>query len=301
MSYMDLQFPWYQNGIKTVVPSGKISLRQFINSVVSPKPHIKQAFIDIQKAAERGDLKEKDRLKQENLFFVTPSVDLKYRNYDSIKNFLPLAVLEYDKIEYPRELKHYIFHSFDSCIFAFLSPSKTGCKFIFLLEKAPESVEEYKEYYFGIAHQLDKFVGFDPCNANVTLPLFCSWDEQALYREDAVGSSLRGYKENAFDPNQTVDFTPPEDIDPKIEQKVVEKIQFLINRIDDNAHPQLLGISFLCGGWCGASYIGEELAYDTLIAAVEDNDYMSKNTQGYKRTAKQMFFKGLDYPAEFKE
>lgn len=299
MNYLDITFPYYQNGIKTVVPSGEISLRQFIETIKNPKEKVRKAFIDIQEAANSGNIKLKDELKQKNLFFTTPSVKLEYRNYDSIQEFLPLAVLEYDKITYPEELRDYIFENFKSCIFAFVSPSKTGCKFIFLIEK-PTSVADYKDLYFGIARDLDKFKGFDISNQNPTLPLFNSWDENALFRGDAITSTVRGYKENAFDVDAEIDFEIPENIDPVTEKRVVRKIDFLIDKIEDNAHPQILGLAFLISGFSAANYIGEELAFDTMNEAIERNEYMSKDVRGYLRTAKQMFIKGLDYPAEFK-
>lgn len=299
-NYTQLTFPYFQKGIETVVPSGNIRLDQFIEAVKNPKPKMKQAFLDIQAAAEKGDLKLKDKLKQENLFFTTPSVKLNYRNYASIEEFLPFAVFEYDKILYAEELKKYVFRRFKSCIFAFLSPSKTGCKFIFYIE-TPTSVKDYKELYFGLAHELDKFKGFDISNERCVLPLFNSWDENALFRGDAVKSTKRGFKTNAFDIDKPIDFEIPEDVDPKVEEKVLKKIDFLIDKIQDNAHPQLVGVCFLIGGWAGANFIGEEIAYDAMNEAIERNGYMSKNTSGYLTTGRQMFLKGVGQPAEFKD
>lgn len=292
-NYLDLTFPYFQKGIKTVVPSGEVSLRQFINATINPKPKMKQAFLDIQKAAEVGDLELKDKLKSENLFFTTPSVRLQYRNYDSIKEFLPFAVLEYDKIEYAEVLRDYIFDSFQSCIFAFSSPSKTGCKFLFLLEKCPESVEEYKEYYFGIAYHLDKFVGLDISNERCVLPLFNSWDESARFREDAVGSSWRGYKENAFE-EPDVEIEPKGEYTEKERKECIKLIENLIDRIEDNGHGQVLSASFIAGGLC--SYYGLNELFDVLQERIRDNNYLSKGTNGYLKTASQLYNKGLRYP-----
>lgn len=292
-SYLDLTFPYFQKGIHTVVPSGEVSLRQFIEAIRNPKPKMKKAFLEIQKAAEEGNLKLKDELKSKNLFFTTPSVKLSYRNYDSIEKFLPFAVLEYDKIEYAEELRDYIFDSFKSCIFAFSSPSKTGCKFIFLLEKAPESVEEYKEYYFGIAHHLDVFKGLDISNERCVLPLFNSWDENARFRENAIGSSWRGYKENRFE-------EPDTEIEPKGEyteeerRECVNLIENLIDRIEDNGHGQVLSASFIAGGL--SSYYGLEELFNVLQERIRANSYLSKGTNGYLKTASQLYNKGLRYP-----
>jgi len=301
MSYLDIKFQWYNAGIKSTKPQGDISLLQFINSVKTPKKSLLKAFKDISEAAHRGDKKLKDELKQQFLFFVTPSIRVKnYRRYNEIEEFLPFCVLEYDGIENSDVLRDYIFEKQPSCIFAFSSPSKTGCKFVFLIKK-PISVEHYKELYYGIAHQLDKFVKLDLSNRNAVLPLFVSYDPDAKYREDAVESTLRGYCEGSYDANKAIDFDIPESVDEKVELEVVDKIEFLVGRIFENAHPQILGISFLVGGWAASNYIGQELAFDTLIAAVENNDYMSKNTEGYRLTAKTMFQKGLNHPAEYKK
>lgn len=300
MTYLDIKFPWFQNGIKTIKPSGLISLQQFINAIISPKPEMIEAFNLIEAAAKAGNKEEKDRLKTEKLFFTCPSVIVDpIRNYDSIKEFTNLCVLEYDNIEYAEELRDYIFEKQKSCIFAFVSPSKTGAKFIFYIEK-PTSIEHYKQLFFGIAADLDKFKNLDLSNERCTQPLFNSYDPNAKFREDAVMSTKRGYKTNAFDADKEIDFDFPQEVDEKIEKKVINSIHFLIDRIIDNAHPQLLGTAFLIGGWSAANYIHQEVAYDTLMDAIEQNDYMSKNIKGYQLTAKQMFAKGLNHPAEFK-
>lgn len=293
MNYTELKFPWFQKGIKTVVPSGEISLRQFVNAIIKPKEKVRQAFIDIREAAEKGDIKLKDQLKQDNLFFTTPSVNLKYRNYDRIESFLPFVVLEYDKIEYAEELRDYIFDKFKSCIFAFNSPSKTGCKFIFLLEKCPESVEEYKQYYFGIAHHLDKFKGFDVSNERCVLPLFNSWDPNAKFREDAVGSSLRGYKTNSVVVPET-DIEPKGEYTDKERKDCISLIENLIDRIEDNGHNQVLSTSFIAGGL--SSYYGLEELWDVLNDRIIGNNYLSKGTEGYLKTASQMYTKGCHLP-----
>jgi len=206
LDYSQIQFQWYNNGIKTIRPSGLISLEQFVNAVISPKPDMIEAFELIQKAGAEGNKAEKDRLKTEKLFFTTPSVIVDpIRNYESIKSFLPFAVFEYDGIPHAKELRDYIFEKQKSCIFAFCSPSLTGCKFLFYID-TPKSVLHYKQLYFGIAHELDKFIKLDISNERCVLPLFNSYDPEAKFRKDAIPSLRRGYKENAFDEDKVIDF-----------------------------------------------------------------------------------------------
>lgn len=293
-SYLDITFPWFKRGIKTVVPSGEISLRQFIEATINPKPAMKTAFLEIQKAAEEGNLELKDQLKQDNLFFTTPSVKLKYRNYDSIESFNPLIVIEYDKIPYASELRDYIFEKKKSCIFAFNSPSKTGCKFIFLID-TPTSIKSYKELYFGIAAELDVFKGLDISNERSVLPLFNSWDEDAKFREDAIPSTLKGYKENAFVPFEG-DFEVKGEYTEEEKEECFRLISHLINRIEDNGHNQVISASFLGGGLVAHYGIEESEMWGLIEDLIRDNDYLSKGTNGYLKTAQTMFNKGLLNP-----
>lgn len=297
MSYLDLTFPWFEANIKNVVPKGEISLMQLINATISPKPKVRQAFLDIQKAADDGDLKLKDKLKQENLFFTTPSVKLKYRNYDSIEEFLPFAVFEYDKIPYAEELKQYIFEKFPSCILAFLSPSKTGCKFIFLID-VPTSVKHYKELYSYIAYDLDKFKGLDTSNLRCVLPLFNSWDANALYREDAVPSKGRGFITNSFSIPENIE-VPKGNSSELEEARCMSLIANLIDRIEDEGHGQVVKAAFVCGGL--SSFYGLPNLQSLLEDSIRSNEYLSKNTEGYLRTSRQMFSSGLEFPTPLKD
>src|SRR5699024_120477 len=121
-----------------------MSLKTFIDNIINPTDKLKNSFEKIALAGKNGDLKTKNDLKQQELFFVTPTVKVKkVRNYDSIIGFLPFMVVEYDKIKYPELMRDYIFNTFKSCIFAFCSPSKTGAKFIFRIPIV-KSVEQYK-------------------------------------------------------------------------------------------------------------------------------------------------------------
>lgn len=296
MSYLDDKFQWYGNGIKTIKPSGHITLRQFINAVISPKENLLKAFHDIAEAGEKGDKKLKDKLKTKHLFFVTPSVNIKgIRNYDSIENFTQFCVLEYDDIKYSDVLRDYVYEKMKSCIFAFSSPSATGCKFIFRI-KIPNSIEEYKELYFGIAYHLDKFKNLDLSNANSVLPLFISLDPNAKYREDAEIWTQRGYKQGSYIPFEGV-MEPLEDINEEDRAEVIRTVSTLLNRIEDNGHPQVLSASFLGGGFCASGYMGEDEMWTLIEKLILQNEYLSKNWEGYLKTAKTMFVKGLDAPA----
>lgn len=298
MSYLDLKFQWFNKGIKTIKPSGFITLKQLIDTIRSPKPDMIQTFKLIEEAGKRGDKAEKDRLKTEKLFFTTPSAIFDpIRNYESIKEFLPLAIFEYDDIEYAEDLRDYIFEKRKDCIFAFSSPSKTGCKFIFLLGKTPDSIEEYKELWLGIAYDLDKFKNLDMSNLRLTQPLFNSYDPDAKFREDAVGSVVRGFKTNSFQPFSG-EMIVAEDVSEEDKEECFNTISFLIDRIVDCAHNQILSSSFLGGGLVAFYGIDQDEMWNLIEDRIRDNDYMKKGTEGYLKTAQTMFYKGLQFPKE---
>ena len=300
-SYMDVSFQWYQNGIKTIRPSGNITLRQLINAIISPKTEMIEAFKLIQEAGARGDKAEKDRLKAERLFFTTPSAIFDpIRNYDSIKEFRPFGIFEYDDIPHCEELRDYIFEKRKDCIFAFSSPSKTGCKFVFLFGEIPTSVDHYKQLWFGVAHDLDKFINLDLSNERCTQPLYNSFDPEAKFREDAVGSVVKGYKENSFVPF-VGEIEIPEEVNEEDVEQCFNLISHLIGRIDSSGHNQVVSTTFTASGLC--TYYGINI--DEMWALIEDkirnNDYLSKGTENYLKTAKTMFNKGLGFPTSLRK
>lgn len=299
-NYLDLKFQWYQNGIKTIKPSGFITLRQLINTIISPKPEMVEAFKLIQEAGARKDKAEKDRLKAEKLFFTTPSAIFDpIRNYDSVKELLPLGVFEYDDIEHASELRDYIFEKRKDCIFAFNSPSNTGCKFIFSFGETPKDISHYKQLWFGIAYDLDKFKNLDMSNERCTQPLYNSFDPDAKFREDAIGSTVRGYKENSFVPFEG-EIVIPENVSEEDKEECFNLIRHLINRIDCAGHNQVVSSTFIAGGLTAFYGICQDDMWEVIEECVSNNTYLSKGTRGYLTTSKTMFYKGLMHPTPLK-
>lgn len=289
-----ISFQWYEADIKKIAPKGDIALRQFINSVQSPKDSLKETFKKVEEASLAGNKELKAELKK-GLFAVTPCVQIKgVRNYEGIKSFNNILIIEYDGIDFADELRDYIFEKFESCLFAFISPSKGGCKFIFRI-KPVNSILEFKELFFGLAYELDKFINLDISGSNCVLPLFISWDENAKVRENPTEWTQRGYKEGSFIPYEGV-FETPEDINEEDTKEVISKITYLFNKIESNGHPQVVKYSALLGGYVASSYISYDEAYDLLIELIENNNYLSKDTNNYKTTAKTMLSRGMSSP-----
>ena len=293
-----VSFQWYEADIKKICPKGEITLRQFINATIAPKESLKNTFKAIEQASLDGNKALKAELKK-GLFATTPCVQVKgVRNYESIISWNNILVIEYDSINHSEILRDYIFEKFESCVFAFVSPSKSGCKFIFRI-KPVKNIIEFKELFWGLAFELDKFVNLDYSGANCVLPLFISWDENAKVRENPTEWSKRGYKEGSFVPYEG-EFETPTDINEKDKEEVIEKISFLFNRIENNGHPQCVKASALMGGYVASGYISYDEAYDLLMELVENNNYLSKDTNNYKTTSKTMLNRGMSSPVLLK-
>lgn len=298
-NYDDIIFDYYPANIKIAEPLGTVSLSSFLNSVRSPRKEIQEIFLKIQEATKRGDMVEKDNLKK-SLYSFTPSIltDGMGRSYDNVVKINPVMVVEFDKVEFAQELKEYIFNKMTCVVAAMLSPSKKGCKFLIRIPAGIKTIEEYKEYFCGIAFYLDQIQNFDIANFNLILPFFLTWDEGILIRpaKDTTVWETRGSKVNAFRVVSAEDFELPGDINERDKEEVVDKISFLINRIEDNAHTQILSTSLVAGGYCASNYMDVSEMEELLHSLIKSNAYMSKGTSGYCRTASQFLIRGMAAP-----
>ena len=296
---LNTEFQYYPSKVYVTEPLGKVKLKDMLNAIKNPKEKIKSVFKQIQKATLEGNMELKDKLKSENLFYFTPSVttDNKGRRYENIIQFNELMVVEFDKIDFAQELKKYLFCTLKCVVAAFTSPSGKGCKFIIKIPR-PKNVEDYKSLYCGLAYHLDKIEGFDTANFNPLLPLYLSWDSDILIRDNPSIWTGRGQKVNYF--------TLPPDTS-KIEKKivaigeqeksiVVSKINNIFAKIHDNGHTQLVSGCLAIGGYIGAGYISEWEALNLVNNKIENNFYMSKNINGYKKTAMRFLRDGQRAP-----
>ena len=291
-----VSFQFFPAKIWEAQPLGELTLRQFLEVHKTPKQSTVDVIEQIKIAAKNGDLKLKDSLKQNNLYSFIPSVKLDGggRGLINIVDYNPVMLVEFDKIDHAKELKERLFNNLKSVIAAWISPSGRGLKILVRIRK-PRSVEEYKEYFCGLAYYLSQYEGFDGVNYNIVLPTFLSYDREILIREDAEEWTQRGGKINSFKVYEG-DFEVPEDIDDEYTQKVINKVTFLINRIEDNGHTQLLSISTLLGGWVGFKLISLEKADALICDLIQSNNYLSKNIKGYCKTAREMIRRGALSP-----
>lgn len=296
-----ISFPYFPSKVNAVKPIGVCSLSSFLKSHKNPKPEIISVFKQIEDAIKNKDERKKTELKQKHLFYFTPSVNLQYRNYDNIDSFNPLMVAEYDKIgeSVAKRLKKAIFERFDSCICAYLSPSRNGCKFLFKIPVV-HSVEEYKEYFCGLAYYLSQIKGFDGININPTQPLFISMDKNILIRTNPSTWKTRGFKINSFKLFEG-EVETIKNVSTKDREEIKRNITKAIKQIEDNAHPKVVATATSFGGFCAAGYFSLEEAENFLHKLIEENEYMKKGTNGYKKTASEMLKRGASSPLYLKK
>ena len=185
-------FQYYPAYVNSTRPQGVISLTDFVESIKNPSEKIKRVFRLVAIAENYGNLKRKATIKQNNLFYFTPAVLVDgRRKYDRIYQFNGIAVLDFDHIENAPDFKDYIFKNNSFIICAFLSPSKKGVKF---LVKIPvvNTTDEFKEYFYGLGQLFEQYRGWDGTPQNCVLPLFLSYDQEILYREDATTWDKKG-------------------------------------------------------------------------------------------------------------
>lgn len=293
-----VSFQFFPAKIWEATPLGTLTLRQFLDVHKNPKDSTVEVIEEIKIAAKNGDLKRKDFLKQNSLYSFVPSVilDGNGRGLINIVDYNPVMMVEFDKIDHAKELKERLFNKLKSVVAAWISPSGKGLKLMIRIPK-PKSVEEYKQYYCGLAYYLSQYEGFDGVNFNIVLPLFLSYDKEMLVREDAEEWTQRGGKTNSFKVYEG-EFEVPEDIEDTTKEKIIEKVTYLVNQIDDNAHPRIRNISTIFGGFCSQYGFNIDEADDLICDLISYNEYMKKNIRGYQKTAKEFLRKGFLSPLE---
>lgn len=68
------------------------------------------------------------------------------------------------------------------------------------------------------------------------------------------------------------------------------------NKLHQMLSNQVLKASCLLSGFVGSNYISFDEAQDLLYDLIESNDYLSKDINNYKTTAKTMLLKCLGSP-----
>jgi Skp family chaperone for outer membrane proteins len=286
---MAYYFNYYKANIKESIPIGIVTLDKVLESIKDPKPNIKEIFAELRTADE----KRKAELKTK-LYSFTPCVYFSShvrRKYENITNFTGLLCLDFDKLtpDYSVDFKDFIFKEYQFIKACWLSASKKGVRAIVKIPTS-KSVDEFKTYFYGIRNEFMQYRGFDSALQNPVLPMFLSYDENILIREESAYWTKKHHIMKSEPTKQYNTNTTGK------EGLVLYKINDVINKIIDNGHPQLRAASYLLGGYVGAGYIDESTAYNEICKMIESNTYLSIKPQVYKQTAKTMIKQGQNEP-----
>lgn len=306
MSYLDdVKFQYYPANIKIVRPLGELSLREFIRAIKNPQEKIKNLFKEIKKASADGDTSLKAKLKKQ-LFYFTPCVntDGEGRAYKNVNSWTGLVQFDVDGILNPEEFRDWFFENCKSCVVSGVSSSGLGVKGLIRIPKV-NSVEEYKSYFYGISHYMEKCKGWDTAPKNSCLPFFLFNDENLKFRENPSIWTTKGYQEDAFDMNSVdLDFESSEELDREGLEGIARHIKNTIGRadIEQIGHKNVVSSSLLAGGYASMYLnIDEDKMLEYLITLIEESKYLQKDMNNYKKTANTMFNKGLLSPISYKK
>jgi hypothetical protein len=296
MDYMQTVFQYYPANIKQTKPIGYISLLSYLNAIKHPKEEILAVFKKIELASLNGDLKEKARLKS-NLYYFTPCIysDGNGRTYENITSWTGLMVVDIDGLdkELAVEFKKYLFEKYKFFVAVFLSASKKGIKGIVRIPVC-QSVDEFKSYFYGLMDEFQYYKGIDFSSKNCILANYLTYDEDLLYRIDAEVWDKKGIQLNEF--KEAVDIKPLDNITQYDTKKCADIITKLIDKIVDNGHGQVVAAASLLGGMVGSQYINQTDAENLIKSLISSNNYLSKGTSGYIKTALTMIEKGKQSP-----
>jgi len=299
MSLESIKFQYFSANVYDTSVLGKVSLSDFIRANKNPKPRVKEIFKQIEEATLAGDLKLKGKLKTENLVYFCPACMFQSRRRnDDIISINPILVLDFDGLDNAEEFKQFLFDSCSFIICCYLSPSKSGVKALVLLEDGIETIEEWKSYYYGLAYYMCKYKGFDSSSSSISLPLFLSYDENLLYRENPTTWTQKGKKINEFDYKSDVELTFEGERTEYEKNIVKKKIRTMIETIEDNAHPTVRSVSILCGGYCAFGYLTEQEAKELIYQLIDENSYTCQKANNYKKTVDKFLVDGMKRPLE---
>lgn len=298
-SILDKKIQYFPGKIWLPEPLGKVTLRQFIESHKNPKEEIKEIFNKIAKAEKEEDWETKGKLKQNNLYYFTPCVNLdgKGRSYDNIESFNGLFVCDFDHITMDAdEFRDRLFEKYESIVCAYKSPSSKGVKALVNIPKV-SSVEEFKSYFYGMCYVMDGVKSFDESSQNSCLPLFLSWDENIRYRETPKTWTLQGGKYDEFEEFEG-EVEEIEDVTDEDKKEVIKMAYNIIRKADEEniGHPNLLKASLIFSGFIPSNYISYDEVKGYLFKWIDESNYLSQKASTYKKTALDMIERGIRAP-----
>ncbi len=304
-----VMFNYFSGNIKFTKALGITTLKEFINAHRHPKKQTLDIMIEVHKAVRDGDLALKRQLKHRLNTFV-PTALFKLggaRKYSEIIKFTGLMQLDFDGIESldkAHKLKEYLFTTYQCVVCVYFSPSGKGVKALIRIT-TPRDKEHFKAIYKTVEAEFEQLGYFDTAVKNIVLPLFLSVDANILSRDfsQAIAWDKEDWTEPKRNTSTPTNLTFPTQRYANREQYYHDKTVGLfakkINAIQDNGHPQVRSACLVLGSRVGAGYITQGEAQNLIDYYIENNGYLSKNTEGYIKTGAWCLEQGMSNPKEY--
>lgn len=305
----EVHFNYFSGNIKLTRPIGLVTLEEFILAHRNPKRKTLNIMQKVQEASANGDLALKRQLKHQ-LFSFVPAALFKLgvgRKYDNIAQFTGLMQLDFDGIETidkAYDLKHYLFTTYQCVVCTYFSPSGKGVKAL-IRTTVPKNKEQYQALYKTVEAEFEQMGYFDTATKNIVLPLFLSIDENILYRDfsEAVAWDQEDWSvpQKVQHPHTQLNFptTRYQSETDYFYDKTVKLFRSKIEHIDGNGHPQVRSACLVLGSRAGAGYITRAEAEQLMESCISNNNYLSKNVDGYVKTGLWCINEGVTNPKEY--
>lgn len=303
----EIHFQLFNNPVWDCTPTYMITLEQMFDRIKNPDDYTLLLLQKIQEArlASNDELKAEFKAK---LGYYCPCVVFGssderpkgWRDYKHVSKFTGLVVLDFDKISSTKRAEHLkksVFDSNDSIIAAWISPSKVGFKAIVKIPVV-KSIEEFKNYWWGIYYRYMFVEGFDATTKNATLALYHSHDPNILIRNNYTTSNIQA--EPAIEEKKIVDVNDYDLIyHPDDEENAYKHIENIINLIDNEGHPLIRSASINAGNYIRWGVVDELEMHSFIHELAQNHYYLSKKYQSaYKKTINWGLQIGYDNPTE---
>jgi hypothetical protein len=219
------------------------------------------------------------------------------RKHEFIKNFTGLMFIDVDNCTNAEKVKE-IFTMISHTVATWYSTSGNVHSLIQIpiCKNVAEFKRRYKAFVNDFEPLIESYGELDTITSNPTQLAFESYDKEIIVRNDVevytgIEKEKRKRSIKPFLNNPT----------NSREQWVTVWIRNKIQGITTNGYNQLLGLSKVLGGYSSGGYISYDNALDTLLTAVNNNEYMnSKNSSGtlktYLKASESAFKIGIEEP-----
>lgn len=220
------------------------------------------------------ELRTADEKKAVDLKLALPAVTFagtfNYRKAEGIAEYSNLAVMDFDKVECPEDLKQEISQD-PHALLTFLSPSGTGVK---LVLKFPGTIENYRDHYLAA---LDYFKKWNPdiSTKDISRLTFLSWDPTLIYKPDAQTFTKKVEK-------IAVHYEKVEDDHRKIFENLVKWQDRKFTWTPSQRNSYLTGLSCAC---CRYGIPEATALFLFMQSFPLDEEYNSRRVEGYFSSA----------------